>query len=329
MNRKSLIKHPELFQGRRKRKNYFEGWYYKIVSSDLKKSIAFIPGISYFKNDSHCFIQVILFSHNESDVLFTDYIRYKIEDFSYTDNPFSVKIGNSVFTREKISIDIKTNKCAVKGEIKISDITEIKKKKLSPNIMGIFGYLRFMECNHGVISMSNTCNGKLKINEHDINIKNGKGYIEKDWGRSFPKEYVWIQTNNFIKNKDASLMLSVAKIPFLGVSFNGFIVNFVFNNKEYRFATYNFAKMKLVEKEKDIVKFEFRKKKYILKVTGLAFVEATLPAPKSGSMDHEIKEGLFGIVDVILCTKKGEIIFEDKGLNAGIEIVYRLDKREG
>ena len=45
------ILHPELFQGNHKKNNYFEGWYYKLVSFDQKTSIAFIPGISINKKD--------------------------------------------------------------------------------------------------------------------------------------------------------------------------------------------------------------------------------------------------------------------------------------
>ena len=37
---------PEVFQGNLKRKKYFEGWYFKHVSKDLKNVWSFIPGIS-------------------------------------------------------------------------------------------------------------------------------------------------------------------------------------------------------------------------------------------------------------------------------------------
>ncbi|QII81181.1 hypothetical protein G7057_00970 [Jeotgalibaca arthritidis] len=41
----------------------------------------------------------------------------------------------------------------------------------------------------------------------------GKGYIEKDWGRSFPKNYIWIQSNHFNDNQ-RSLFFSYAHIPY-------------------------------------------------------------------------------------------------------------------
>ncbi len=40
---------PEIFQGQYKKKNYFEGWYYKLIDSSQNNVWAIIPGISYGK----------------------------------------------------------------------------------------------------------------------------------------------------------------------------------------------------------------------------------------------------------------------------------------
>ena len=60
------------------------------------------------------------------------------------------------------------------------------------------------------------------VDGENINFENGRGYIEKDWGTSFPKKYCWIQCNNFASSED-SLFFSIAHIPFLGFEFMGFI----------------------------------------------------------------------------------------------------------
>jgi len=97
-----LIKNPELFQGNFDKKNYFEGWYFKHVSADGKHTIAFIPGISLDGVDSHSFVQVIV-----SPDIKTYYFRYPLNAFSTKDNPFSVTIGDSVFSMQgcKIALD--------------------------------------------------------------------------------------------------------------------------------------------------------------------------------------------------------------------------------
>ena len=37
---------PEEFRGRGKKRNYFEGWYFKLVSADENTALAIIPGIA-------------------------------------------------------------------------------------------------------------------------------------------------------------------------------------------------------------------------------------------------------------------------------------------
>jgi len=70
-----------------------------------------------------------------------------------------------------------------------------------------------MECNHIILSMKNKANGFININNQKIKFKNNIGYIEKEWGSSFPKTYIWCQGNNF-KKSNTSFMLSIANIPF-------------------------------------------------------------------------------------------------------------------
>lgn len=37
---------PEIFQGRGKKKDYFEGWYFKLIDKIEKTAYSIIPGIS-------------------------------------------------------------------------------------------------------------------------------------------------------------------------------------------------------------------------------------------------------------------------------------------
>ena len=40
------IKEPLLYQGKHRKGNYFEGWYFKHVSADLKTTVSVIPGMA-------------------------------------------------------------------------------------------------------------------------------------------------------------------------------------------------------------------------------------------------------------------------------------------
>lgn len=319
------IFHPEIYQGRHYHDNYFEGWYYKCVTANQSHSIAFIPGVSLSKQDPHAFIQVIYtVNHPEStdskSPLATYYIRFNISEFAFTDEPFSVQIGKNRFTQSSIALDLTDENLTLSGTFFLGPLQPIKQSLLCPNIMGFFGYLPIMECYHGIVSMGHECNGVLNINDVTLDFTGGKGYIEKDWGHSFPKSYTWIQSNHF-SNPTLSLFLSVAHIPFMFWSFKGFICNLIIDDKEYRFATYNGAKIvhELIENHK--VTYTLKHKGLLLDITAQIVDQGALIAPKNGLMKNTIKEGLMGTVTIKLYNQNGKTVAIDKGTSAGVEIV--------
>ncbi len=91
--------------------------------------------------------------------------------------------------------------------------------------MGWYAFVPFMECYHAVIGFDHPLEGKININGNEIDFTGGRGYIEKDYGKSFPSYYIWMQSNHF-ETEEISVMASVAKIPWLGSSFDGFVVGF-------------------------------------------------------------------------------------------------------
>jgi len=317
------IKEPILYQLKNRKGNYFEGWYFKQVTRDLRSTVCIIPGITKNRHDTHAFIQTIINTYTDSKPRHeTHYHRFSANEFGYSDEPFSLKIGRNTFRADYMELDLSDEDYSLRGKIYFSEFTRIKTSILSPNIMGYFAYIPFMECYHGVISMSHCLNGHVVLDGVIIDFSDGRGYIEKDWGTSFPKEYVWFQSNNF-KGSDASIMCSVARIPFLGTSFQGFICNLTLNGREYRFATYNRSKvlkLSCTSKSADVTLARGS-----LKIEAHAEIsdEGTLIAPKKGAMNATVKEGLNGIVHLKLTDKSGTI-FEGEGNPCGIELVRDL-----
>lgn len=315
MNKLYFIKNPEVFQGEKylkKDKSYFEGWYFKNISK--KDGISFIPGINVDKDTKKAFIQVIT---NTSSY----YINYSIDDFTFSENPFYIKIKNNIFSKENIHIDIEDNIQNIKiyGDIKYSNNKNIKISNLNPNIMGPFSYIPFMECNHAILSMKNTVEGTLFINDKIMKFENGTGYIEKDWGTSFPKSYIWCQGNSF-KNKEVSFMMSIANIPFKVFEFTGIICDIIINDKEFKFTTYNNAKIIKYFVDDSLLSIILKKGDYYLQVKSIFDKGVKLTAPVKGKMQKDIYESILANITVTLRLKH-KIIFSDTSSNCGIEVV--------
>ncbi len=313
------IKNPILFQGNLTNKNYFEGWYYKMVSADGNCSVALIPGISLNKQHTHAFIQVFVTFKNGD--LKTVYLEFEKSNFVVHDEPFGLTIDKNSFTESGIDISIEHTEISIQGQLKFASTTRINTSLFSPSIMGFFSYFTFMECYHGVVSMSHSLAGDLMIDGKSINFNGGLGYIEKDWGKSFPREYVWMQSNHF-KNSGTSFMFSEAIIPFKIFFFNGLIINLIIAGKEYRFATYNGSKVTAKTITSNSVRYEIKKGKLKLIVEALNDKTTSLSSPKNGAMVQSIKEGLSGVIKLQLFVNNN-LIYEDTGTHAGLEIMMQ------
>ena len=128
---------------------------------------------------------------------------------------------------------------------------------------------------------------------------NGVGYVEKDWGCSFPKYYIWMQGNNF-RDKSVSFMLSTADIPFKIFNFRGIICSLIIDDKEYRFATYNNTKLIKYEINNDSINIILKKAKYLLHIKSIPSKKLKLIAPIKGKMEKEIYESISTSINITL-----------------------------
>ena len=129
MNKLLLIKNAELFQGKKKKKkkkNYFEDWYFK--NTNIQKGISFIPGINIDDTEAKAFIQII--TNNMSY-----FVNYNINEFKFNDIPFCIRIGNNIFSKEDININIeeKSQKLKIYGNIRFSNNKNINTNIFIPN----------------------------------------------------------------------------------------------------------------------------------------------------------------------------------------------------
>lgn len=207
----------------------------------------------------------------------------------------------------------------IEGNIRFSNHTSILNNLFAPNIMGPFSYFPFMECNHAILSMKSNVSGSLHFNGNYINFDNGVAYIEKDWGTSFPRSYIWCQTNEFF-TFPANFMLSIAKIPLGTFKFTGIISDISFENKEYKFTTYYGAKLKKYDVNNNSISIEIQQGNKTLCVSSLAENSNFLLAPSKGKMTKEILESISSKIDIQI-REKDKIIFSNSGFNSGLEIV--------
>lgn len=263
-------------------RNYFDGYYFK--HQKCGHTLCVIAG--YAGEES--FIQIIT-------------------------NDFSVKVpfseGN-YFSREGIKLNIQTPQISLSGSVRYRNLTPIKY-----DIMGPFRFFP-MECRHGIISMYHRLDGKVRLNGEVMDFTNGVGYIEKDSGRSFPSSYVWVQANDFPKQK-CSIMAAVANIPFCGLHFQGCICVVRYKEREYRFATYLGVRVLLCTRNRILLK----QGKYLLEIRIKDRCARKLSAPQKGKMTRMIREAADCPAEFILY-KENRCIFHLYSQHASFEYEF-------
>lgn len=309
---------PQLFQGNLNKNRYFEGWYFKHVSLNREHVFSFIPGVSLTKTDKHAFIQVI-----DGITGKTWNVKYPLSEFSFSKKEFNVWVGRSNFSENGIQLNIDTEDLKIKGEIFYADLVKYPSTLLSPGIMGWYSFVPFMECKHGIGSVLHGLKGSLTINNSEINFNEGTGYIEKDWGTSFPESWIWLHCNTFEKS-GSSFTFSVAKIPWLGNFFIGHICFLYVDGKFYLFATYNGSKITKLTFHAPHIEIEIKNKTHTLKVKAVQNKSGELKAPVIGEMNRIIKESVDSTIEVELADKENKIIYSDKGTRAGLEIIEKI-----
>ena len=207
-------------------------------------------------------------------------------------------------------MDIHQNGMIIKGKIAYENLTPI-----DYNIMGPFSLLPFIDCNHAIHSLYHSARGTLQAGGSQLDFSTGRGYIEQDWGRSFPQKYSWLQTSDF-PNEKTCLFLSVAKVPVLGRPITGCICILYFNQKEYRLATY--LGVKIVQwTQKTIL---LNQGKYTLQI----FIQNSIPqkllAPSKGELTRAIHESTSCQIHIVFHCD-GRRLFEQTSEAASFEYV--------
>tara|TARA_B100000902_G_C27195227_1_gene856095 strand:- start:191 stop:1177 length:987 start_codon:yes stop_codon:yes gene_type:complete len=317
------VRNPEAYHGHGVNKKFFEGWYLKIVSADLTQRWALIPGIFRGLDDdtNEAFIQVLDGSKGRSW-----YHRYPIEEFRASNSSFGVQVGRSKFSEEGIEIDIPD----LQGEIKFSSpLTPWPVSLREPGVMGWFGLIPFMECFHGVVSFGHNLEGSIKIEGRTRNFSGGRGYIEKDWGRSFPGGYVWLHSNHLADSPDSSFIGSVAIIPWLGGAFRGFIVGLRHSGRLYRFTTYNRTKEEKLEITDSQVNWRLKGPDGTLELHAKRVQGGVLRAPIRDSMHRRVEETLNATIHIVHTDPRGRTLLETDGQVGGLEVFGDTEKLLG
>jgi tocopherol cyclase len=322
--------HPEAYHGRGVDRGFFEGWYIKLVSADRAQRWAVIPGIFRGLADGadadgvrdEAFVQVLDGLTGRSW-----YHRFSIDQFEASDRGFDVRVGANRFAPDGVTLDLPQ----LRGRIDYTTpLVPWPVTLREPGIMGWYGLVPFMECFHGVVSFGHALAGTIEVEGAAASFDGGRGYIEKDWGKAFPDGYVWMASNHIDTaaelgasagdGTDASLIASVAIIPWLRGSFRGSIIGFRHGGRLHKWTTYNQSRETLLAIDDSHVRWEVVGPDGVLRLSAERVRGGLLHAPLRSAMHQRVEETLDARIEFRHTARDGTVLLEGVAECAGLEV---------
>lgn len=254
---------------RKKEKNYFEGWYIKLLNGT--ETIALIVSCHRTTDGAQKVMLQILTEDNSYQIDFS-------EKECYFGNRF-LRIGENVISIKGMHLHIVTERVTLIGNVKFSEWNVPQF-----DVMGPFAKVKCMPCFHTVHSIYHEVDGTLRLNGRVLTYKPGTCYIEGDRGCDFPRKYLWTQ---YTWEKH-SLMFAIAELTMWKKTFLGCVGVLYADGKMMRIATYLGAKVIYADRHTQIV----RQGKWLVIVERNGGAGQLLKAPVNGMLVRNVTESV-------------------------------------
>lgn len=281
---------------------YFEGFYFKLLN-EQGDIIIVIAGISISKKSEYAFIQIAS-SLNKHTKLHK--FSISLLENSKIGNGF--KIENNKFSLDKIILNLDI----IQLDITICNRNDWKSNFINPTIMGVLSFIPKVECKHDVLTMNSVVTGTVQFNNRVIKFDNGKGYIEKSWGKSFPDEYIWLHANQF-SYKDLSVQFAIAKPKWMTFTPKVYI-GYVLFHKTIHIGSHRFSQVKVIRHKEEFY-ITIKKLTKIIYIHIKTKEPVKLLGPNNGEIRNMITEYLKSEIELIIVKRnlfsKNAVILKD------------------
>lgn len=310
------LAHPEAFHGRGRRAPFFEAWYVKLVDASGDRSLALIPGLfrGLGADSAHALLQVV-----DASAPWTHYHRGPCERFEAAEDRFSVSLQaagrDHHFDEQGLEVDLPE----LEGRVEFGPLDPWPVLPRSPGAMGPFAFAPGLECRHGICSFGHGLKGELRVGSERWNLDGGRGYIEKDWGSTFPRSWAWVQCEHFEAHPAACLAFSSASVPWLGLRFPGLLCGMKVGDELYRFATYTGARVQSLERAGNRLQIEVVDRHHRLSIHTVGGRPTPIHIPSQLDMRGMVTEHIGAEVNVRL--ERGKtLLFESMGRQGAWEL---------
>ena len=290
---------PSSLRGNFERNNYFEGWFQKVYSKQHNASFILIYGYATRNsNDQFGFLQVLIPNQTPEIVYFSkNEVSCDIEHHIF-------RLGNNILTTELIQINMQ--------DLRIDLTLMNKPSRTFKNSMGYTYYIPNLPCYHSVLNTIQKVKGEIQHKGVNYTLENEVGYLEKNWGTSFPEKYFWIHAVD-PNNPGVSLLFSRAEILWLGRTFIKHVGYLCFDGQQIDLRELkNFTLSNWNSSPENRI-IQIRSMSAQLDISLESGCEVMFKGPKNGELSRVIRHQTDARIEVSLTWKKNTRRFQMVG----------------
>ncbi|WP_019499269.1 tocopherol cyclase family protein [Pseudanabaena sp. PCC 6802] len=227
---------------------FFEGWYYRLTLPRIGQSFAFMYAIDDPQGGTACSggsLQVLGIDdlhlwrtipnprtfHASRDRLMLEHWGAAGQGYSASDRHNKGAISDPV-TSMSCRWDYHIEPIYTWGNVRDNAGQAIP-------TMGYLSYLPVFEPGWQILMAHGLATGAIAWNDRVYEFDRAPAYCEKNWGRSFPQQWFWLQCNAFSEYPDLTITVAGGIREFLGAARSVAMVGIHYNGKLYSFMPEN------------------------------------------------------------------------------------------
>ncbi len=275
---------PSSIRGGIGRSRFFEGWFQKLYSREHRTSFVIIYGYATGNaHDMFGFIQVLIPGQEPALVYFPK------GQVVLDRQQHIVRMGDNVLSTN--TIDIHLHELSINLQLMNNQRIETLN-----NSMGYAYYVPTLPCYHSVLNTSHGVSGSIVHRSNEYAVNNEMGYLEKNWGTSFPDRYTWLHAVD-PNNAETSLLFSRADIQWLGRTFTRHVGHIRFDGKHIDLRSLSSVVISTHSDGTDVHIYRIKSASLQLDITVTVGHKVLLKAPEKGSLSREIPHHIDALIE--------------------------------
>lgn len=295
----------------KKTKKGFMSWYYNFIDAQKENLLEISIGKTQEEGNSEYYLSIA-----SNQKAFSKEIKLSGERVKWEKD--GMHYDSCSFDQNGIALDLEDEAYHIKGSLSFTENRGTNRSKWQTGVMGPFKYWPFLNSYHDVTSLAHQLSGSITINNETIDFTGGKGYMEKEWGKQYPKIWVWAQCNHF-KEHDIALMVGVARMPFLWEYYTSFSVPVYYKGSLEVFSNYNGGQIAKLYRYKGYIHLIITQKSKVLDLKIYGEDEAELVSSYNSHMIRDVYQCQMAKMEIKIM-QSNHIILEDVGYCCNIEI---------